>query len=112
MSVPTFDILKYVFSCICFHYEHLDAHLQPNYRLKVSPIYIASGREKYLHKYAVIRYPWFSTNYTPYATSITPHVILMAEIEVLKAEFEKQTTHIVEDIRTDLNAKKCWWGLI
>ena len=46
----------------------------------VSPIYIASGREKVLHKYAIISYPWLSTNYTPYASGIPPHVMLMAEI--------------------------------
>ena len=46
-----------------------------------------------------------STNYTPYATGIPLRVILMAEIEALKAEFEKQTTHIFKDIRTELNAR-------
>ena len=29
--------------------------------------------------------------------------MLMADIEALKVEFEKQTTHIVEDTRTELN---------
>ena len=31
---PTFKLLKYLFACICFHYEHLDAHLYPNHRLR------------------------------------------------------------------------------
>ena len=31
--------------------------------------------------------------------------MLMAEIEALKAEFEKQTTNIVEDMKTELNAR-------
>ena len=56
--------------------------------------------EKDLHKYAVIRYPCLSTNYTPYATGIPPYFMLMAEIEALKAAFKKQITHIVEDMRT------------
>ena len=30
--------------------------------------------------------------------------MLMAEIEALKADFEKQTTHIAEDMRTEINA--------
>ena len=38
---------------------------------------------------------WLNTNYTPYFTGIFPHFIVMAEIEALKAEFEKQTSHIV-----------------
>ena len=50
-------------------------------------------------------YPWLSTKYTQYATSIPPYVILMAKIEVLKASFEKQTTHIFEDMRTEINAQ-------
>ena len=64
---PTFELLTYLFACICFHYEH------------------DSGREKDIHKYAVIGYPWLSTNYTPYATGIPRRAMLMAEIEVLKA---------------------------
>ena len=31
--------------------------------------------------------------------------MLMAYIEALKADFEKQTTHIVEDMKTELNAR-------
>ena len=105
VSSPTFEHLKYLFFFICFHCEYLDAHLNKIHRLRASPIYIAPVREKDLHKYDVIRYPWFSTNDSPYATGIPLHFILMAEIEALKAEFEKQTTHIVEDIRTELNAR-------
>ena len=44
VSGPTFELLKYLFACICFHYEHLDAHLHTNHRLRASPIYIASSR--------------------------------------------------------------------
>ena len=80
VSGPIFALLKYLFACNCVHYEHLDAHFHTNYRLRASPIYITSVREKNLHKYAFIRYPWLSTNYTPYATGIPPHVMLMAEI--------------------------------
>ena len=103
MSGTTFELLRYLFSCICFHYEHLDTHFHPNHRLRASPIYIASSRGKYLHKCAVIRYPWLSNNYTPYATDIPLHVMLMAEIEALEAECDKKTTNIVEDMRTELN---------
>ena len=105
VSGTTFELLKYLFACICFHYEHLDAHLHPNHRLRASPIYIASGREKYLHKHNVIRYPWLITSYTPYATGIPQHVMLMAKIEALKVGFEKQTTHIFEETRLEINAQ-------
>ena len=52
-----------------------------------------------------------STNYNPYATGIPPYVILMAEIEALKTKFKKQTTHIVENIITELNALNVGRGL-
>ena len=97
VSGPTFEIIKYLFACIWFHYDHLDAHLHPNHRLRASPIYIASVREEDIHKYAVIRYPWLSSNYTPYSTNTPQHVMLMAEIEALKAEFEKKK-HILSRI--------------
>ena len=73
VSGPTFKLLKCLFASICFHYEHLDAHLHPNHRLRAPQIYIASGREKYFQKYSVIRYPWLSTNYNPYTTGIYPN---------------------------------------
>ena len=53
-----------------------------------------------------------STNYTPYATVIPTHVMLMAEIDVLKEEFEKQTTHIVKDMRTEINAQNVGGDLL
>ena len=46
VSGTMFNILKYLFACVCFHYEHLDAHLHTNHRIRASPIYIASCREK------------------------------------------------------------------
>ena len=58
-----------------------------------------------------MRYPWLSTNYTPHAIDIPPHVMLMDKIEALKAEFNKQTTNIVEDMRTELNAQNFGWEL-
>ena len=97
VSGATFDILKYLFVFICFHYDNLDAHFHPNHRLRASPIYIASVREEDIRKYDVISYPWLSTNHTPYATDIPPHVMLMAEIESLKAEFEKKQ-HILSRV--------------
>ena len=44
VSGPTFKLLKFLFACICFHYEHLDTHFHTNHSLRSSPIYIASGR--------------------------------------------------------------------
>ena len=46
----TFELLKYLFAAICYHYEHLDAHLDKNHRLRTSPIFIAAGRKKIFEK--------------------------------------------------------------
>ena len=75
LSGRTFDLLRVLLAFICFRYEHLDVHLHTHHRLRASPMYIASGREKDIHKYDVIRYPWLSTNHTLYATGIPPHAI-------------------------------------
>ena len=37
--------------------------------------------------------------------------MLMSEIEALKAAFDKQTTHIVEHTRIELNAQNVGWDL-
>ena len=87
LSSPTFDILLFLFSCVCFHYKHLDVHIHKNHQLRASPIFIASGRAKHLQKFSIKRYPWKSTTYTPYSTGIPPHGMLMLEIESLKAYF-------------------------
>ena len=41
-------------------------------------------------------YPWYNTYYTSKITGVTPHVLMMAEMEVLKANFEK--------LRLDINS--------
>ena len=42
----TFELLKYLFASICFHYDHLDTRLHKSHRLRASPIFIAAGRKK------------------------------------------------------------------
>ena len=77
VSSPTFELTQFLFACVCFHYNHLDTHIHKNHRLRASTIFIAAGRAKHLHKFALTRYPWTRTNYTPYLTGIPPHVMLM-----------------------------------
>ena len=99
VSIPTFDIIPFLFACVCFHYNHIDMHIHKNHRLRSSPIFIAAGRAKKLHKFDLTRYPWTSMTYTPYFTRITPYVMLMSEIESLKATFEQKTRDIVQEIK-------------
>ena len=70
-----------------------------------SPIFIAADRAKHLNKFALTRYPWTSTTYTPYFIGITLNVIFMSEIESLKATFEQQTRDIFQEMRNELNER-------
>ena len=65
VSSPTFNIILFLFSSVCFYYTHLDMHIHKNHHLRESPIFIDAGRAKYLHKFALTRYCWTSTTYTP-----------------------------------------------
>ena len=77
----------------------LNMHIHKIHHLQESPVFITEGIEKHLHKFALTRYPWTITTYTPYFTGITLHVILITEIESLKANFEQQTRDIVQEMR-------------
>ena len=68
-------------------------------------MFSAAGIEKHLHKFALTRYTWTSTTYTPYFTEIPPHVILIPEIESLKAPFEQQARDIVQETRNESNER-------
>ena len=105
VSIPTFELLQYLFACACFHYKHLDAHIHKNHRLRASPIFISTGRAKHLHNFDLIKYPWMIMTYTPYATGISLHIMLMLEIESLKLNFKQQTRNIFQKVRNDLNER-------
>ena len=75
VSSPTFELIQFLFACVCFNYTHLDKHIHKIHHLLESPILIAAVRSKHLHKFALTRYPWTITPYTTYFTGITPHFI-------------------------------------
>ena len=98
VSSPTLELILFLFSCVCFHYTHLEMYIHKIHHLRASPIFIAAGRAKHLHKFALTIYPWTFTMYTPYFTGIPPHVILMSEMESLKDTFEQETRDIVHEM--------------
>ena len=103
VSSPNFEILQFLFACLCFHYKHLDAHIHKNHCLRGSPIFIAVGEAKNLQIFDFTRYPCTITTYNPYAAVIPPHAMLMSEIEPLKDNFEQKTRNIVQEMRNELN---------
>ena len=105
MSCPTFELIPFLFACVCFYYTHLDMHIHKNHRLQASPYFIAAGRSKHLQMFDLTRYPWMSTTYPPYFTGIPPHVMLMSEIESLKATFEQQKRDFVQEMINEFNER-------
>ena len=63
VSSPTFKLTQFLFAYVCFHYTHLDMQIHKNHCLQASPIFIAAGRAKHIHKFALTRYPCTSTTY-------------------------------------------------
>ena len=39
VSSPTFELIKFLFACVCFNYTHLDTHIHKNHRLRASPFF-------------------------------------------------------------------------
>ena len=64
VSSPTFELIPFLFTCVCFHYIHLDTHIHKNHHCRASPIFIVADRAKHLHKFALTRYPWTITTDT------------------------------------------------
>ena len=104
-SSPTFELIHFLFACVCFHYTQLDMNMYKNHSLRASPIFIAVRREKHIHEFALTIYPWTSTTYTPYFKGIPLHIMLVSEIESLNAIFEQQTIDIVQETRIDFNER-------
>ena len=80
VSISTFNILQFLFAYVCFNLNHPNRHIHKNHRLRASPIFIGVGRAKYLSSFALNRYPWTSTTYTPYFAGIPLHVMLISDI--------------------------------
>ena len=103
--IPTFDVIIFLYACLCFHFTQIDTNIHKNHHFQASPFFIAAGRAKHINKFSITKYLWTSTTYTPCFTGIPPHVILMLEIESLKATFENHTRDIVQEMRNELNER-------
>ena len=70
-----------------FHCDYLNENLHPSSSLRLSPFSKHIPSE--FTELSKISYPWKNTDYTPKPTGVPPHVLMMADMEVLKAKFEK-----------------------
>uniref|UniRef100_A0A6U0PKS0 Uncharacterized protein n=1 Tax=Eucampia antarctica TaxID=49252 RepID=A0A6U0PKS0_9STRA len=53
--------------------------------------------------YAVFRFPWNCTQYTPVFTGIPPHVVVMSDLEASKNTLGTQTNSIMAALNSELN---------
>jgi len=102
ISAPTYELLTFLLANLCFHFEYLDTTLPSDHSIRVSPVFSAVSRSP-LRKYAVIRYPWNSTMYTPVTTGIPPHVVMMNQFKSFKLKLEKQTGNLIDALKKELN---------
>ena len=99
-----FDLLRYLFAAVCYHYDYMDEKLSNSSKLRASPIFIEASVFEF-RQFAVIAYPWTATQMTPNLTGIPPHIMLMVEIEKLKNALAKQGSQIVEAMTKELDKR-------
>ena len=73
VSGETFDMVRYLFASIVFHYKHLNENLHPTNGLRGSPLFIAASLPR-LQQLVAVRYPWNATSCTPFFTGIPPPI--------------------------------------
>ena len=81
----------------------MNENLHPSSSLRVSPFFEDIPSE--FTELSKISYPWNNSDYTPKITGVPPHVLLMADMELLKAKFEKFWLDINYDINGMLNER-------
>ena len=100
----TFKMLQFLFASICFHYNHLDANMHSQHRMRASPLFIAASQVD-IQQYAKVQFPWNKTKDTPYFTGIPPHVMMMTELEALRLKLDDHKDQIVDGLREELDRR-------
>ena len=75
-----FELIRYLFAALCFHFDFLEEKLPKESKLRASPLYNAVSNFEFRSE-AKIAYPWTATEYTPQQSGIPPHSMLLVEIE-------------------------------
>ena len=81
----------------------MNENLHTSSSLRLSPFFKDTPSE--FTELSKIPYPWNNTDYTPKITGVPPHVLLMAEMELSKAKFEKLRLDINSDIKGMLDER-------
>ena len=102
MQPHVFELIRYLFAALCFHFDFLEEKLPKESKLRASPLYNAISNFEFCTE-AKIAYPWTATEYRPQQSGIPPHSMLLIEIEKLKKALSDQTTTIINSLKEELD---------
>ena len=100
----TFDLVRFLFASICYHYITLYTHLHCEHKLWSSPLFIAAFKSEF-QWHAAVRFPWNKSEYTPFFTGIPPHVMMLTELEGLRLKLVEHKDEIVDGLKTELDRR-------
>ena len=91
-SPTMFNLARFLFASLCFHYDFLDRELHSMNKLRGSPMFIES-------------FPWNKSRCTPVFTGVPPHVLLMASLESMKNSLDLHRENIVSELKEELDLR-------
>mmetsp|Transcript_28425 Transcript_28425/g.43598 ORF Transcript_28425/g.43598 Transcript_28425/m.43598 type:complete len:328 (-) Transcript_28425:179-1162(-) len=109
MSAKVAFMAKYLFACVCYHYDYLKNHLHHRNRLLSSTIF--SHVPEQLRKLAVVRYPWNKTSDTPFLTGVPPHILMMSDIKQFENKLNTLGSEMMECMKDELNKRDIGGGM-
>mmetsp|Transcript_21038 Transcript_21038/g.25871 ORF Transcript_21038/g.25871 Transcript_21038/m.25871 type:complete len:633 (+) Transcript_21038:146-2044(+) len=98
-----YNVLKFCFASICYHYDTLQERLDASCLVLNSTFMI--GLPKEIRECAKVAYPWTKTCDTPTFTGIPPHILILAELEELKMKFTQLTESMRKGLNEELNER-------
>ena len=97
-----FELLRYFYAAMCYHFDFLDKNLSSKHPLRASTLFTSCKRFKY-RRLATITFPWNSTDYSPGISGIPPHTMLLVQVERLKKDLNEQADKIVSGLKQELD---------
>ena len=101
VSAAIFGMFQYLFAAVAFHYDYLDRTLDEQNKLRASPVFMELA-DCEIKDYAVVRYPWELTPYSPKPTGIPPHVMLLNKLEGMEKQFSTYPELIMNGFRQEM----------
>ena len=80
-------LVRFLFASLCYHYEHFNTYLHCEHKLHSTPLFMAAFHSNF-KQYAIIKYPWNASEYTPFFTGIPLHVMMLSELEGLRLKLD------------------------